>query len=503
MKAGLRSSLFWTFAGSFLLVLVLAAVLQGVVTVAVIEPLARSWAQDRAELLVRRAASELAAHPTADDDTTATAVLAAFVPEARARSLLLVLRRPDGRMVFDRPLPDWVRARLAAVIEGRVPAGAARDGPPGFEPAEPGRPRATLPPGPGAGRRPGAGPFGPRPPGRALYRHPVSPVVGEMIAIQEGRRIGLPPLGPDQLLLSLPLAILVAGVAGLVLFRAQVKRLRSLEGLAERVGAGDLEARVTDTGRDEMGRLGAGLNRMTEALAAGRRREQESDRQRRQLFADITHELATPLTSIRGYAETLLNRDVAVSPEERTTYLRHILQESERLDLLTRDLFELARFEAGATPLQRVDLDWSALCRHTVERFQPRFEAAGLSLDWRASAAPVPILADGHRMEQVLENLLANALRYVPTGGRVEITIERSDERARLTVEDDGPGIALEHLPHVFERFYRADQARALPGSGLGLAIVREIVERHGGRVAAQARLPRGLTLSIELPTRR
>jgi signal transduction histidine kinase len=501
VKTGLRSSLFWTFAGSFLLVLVLAAVLQGVITVAVIEPLGRTWAQDRAELLVRRAASELAARPTAAADTTAIAVLAAFVPEARARSLLLVVRRPDGRMVFDRPLPDWVRARLRAVIEGRVPPGP--EGPPRFGPGEAGRPRPEIPPGPIAARRPGEGPFGPRPPGRALYRHPVSPLIGEMIAIQEGRRIGLTPLGPDQVLLSLPLAILVAGVAGLVLFRAQVKRLRSLEGLAERVAAGDLEARVTDTGRDEMGRLGTGLNRMTEALAAGRRREQESDRQRRQLFADITHELATPLTSIRGYAETLLNRDVAVSPEERTTYLRHILQESERLDLLTRDLFELARFEAGATPLQRVALDWSALCRHTVERFQPRFEAAGLTVAWRGGTTPVPILADGHRMEQVLENLLANALRYVPSGGRIELTMEAGDGRARLTVEDDGPGISPEDLPHVFERFYRADQARALPGSGLGLAIVREIVERHGGAVAAQGRTPRGLTLSIDLPTHR
>ena len=137
-----------------------------------------------------------------------------------------------------------------------------------------------------------------------------------------------------------------------------------------------------------------------------------------------------------------------------------------------------------------------------MERFQPRFEASDLSIAWRGTGTPVPILADGHRMEQVLENLLANALRYVPAGGHVDVAMESLGDHARLTVADDGPGIPAGDLPHVFERFYRADQARALPGSGLGLAIVREIVERHGVRVAARSRDPRGLTLSIDLPLR-
>jgi signal transduction histidine kinase len=502
VKSGLRSSLFWTFAGSFLLVLVLAAVLQGLVTVAVIEPLGRSWARDRAELLVRRAASELAATAGADDDAVALGQLGSFRHEAHSQSLLLVLRRPDGRMLFDRTLPPWARARVTRVIDGQMAPGTPRLDPTEPPPGEP--PFGMLPERPGDWRRRGGFGAGRRlhPPLHAIYRHPISAELGEMIAIQEGRPMGLPPAPGGSLLLFLPLAVAVAGTAGLILFRAQVKRLRALEALAERVAEGDLEARVVDAGRDEMGRLGAGLNRMTEALAAARGREQQDERRRRQLLADISHELATPLTSIRGYAETLLNREVVVSAEEQTAYLRHILQESERLDLLTRDLFELARFEAGATPLQRVDLDWGELCRHTVERFQPRFEANRLALEWRGAATATPISADGHRMEQVLENLLANALRYVPAGGRVTVSLESAGDRWRLSVEDNGPGIPPHDLPHVFERFYRADQVRALPGSGLGLAIVREIVERHGGRVDAQARAPRGLVVSVELPAR-
>jgi len=156
-------------------------------------------------------------------------------------------------------------------------------------------------------------------------------------------------------------------------------------------------------------------------------------------------------------------------------------------------------------------LDWAALCRNTVERFGPRFRDAGLRLEWRGSTLPAWIEADGHRMEQVLENLLATALRYVPSGGTVELAlagVPGRDDRFRLTVSDDGPGLSPDDLSHAFERFYRAASARGSGaardggGSGLGLAIVREIVERHGGAVSAETRAPHGLAIVIELPAR-
>src|SRR5207245_10875504 len=132
-------------------------------------------------------------------------------------------------------------------------------------------------------------------------------------------------------------------------------------------------------------------------------------RQRRQRFADITHELVTPLTSIRGYAETLLDPHVTVSAPERSRYVHGVLDEARRLDRLIRDLFELARLEAGATPLVKERLDWAALCRNTIARFEPRFRGAGLKAVWGDSLEEAWIEADGHRIEEVLDNLLVNA----------------------------------------------------------------------------------------------
>jgi signal transduction histidine kinase len=156
-----------------------------------------------------------------------------------------------------------------------------------------------------------------------------------------------------------------------------------------------------------------------------------------------------------------------------------------------------------------VRLDWAALCRNTIERFEPRFRRAGLSLSWNQSAHEAWVDADGHRMEQVLENLLVNALRYVPEGGAVQVELTpESGERFGLTVRDNGPGIPAEELPLVFKRFYRGagSSGGTAPdhgGSGLGLAIVREIVERHGGTVCARANTPRGLAITVELPRQR
>ena len=302
------------------------------------------------------------------------------------------------------------------------------------------------------------------------------------------------------ILLYLPVAVLVAGVAGLLLFRSFIRRLRALETLAARVADGDLDVRVPDPGPDEIGRLGERLNRMTERLAEARRRLEENDHQRRRLLADISHELATPLTSIKGYAQTLLDPAVPVSDRERGAYLADVVAESERMDALIADLFELTRLEAGAGELERERLDWTSLCRNTLDRFGKRFREAGLELRWAGSEAPAWVEADGRRLEEVLENLLVNTLRYVPAGGSVTVSLEPGvGGHHRLSVIDDGPGVPAADLPFIFDRFYRADPARVTPGTGLGLAIVREIVLRHGGAIRAENREPRGVAVVIEL----
>jgi signal transduction histidine kinase len=242
---------------------------------------------------------------------------------------------------------------------------------------------------------------------------------------------------------------------------------------------------------------------MTESLAEARQHLNENEAQRRQLLADISHELATPLTSIRGYTETLLEPAVTVSATERAAYLERVLEESKRMDLLIRDLLDLTRLEAGAITLERERLDWTALCRNTMERFQDRFRDAGLPLRWHGSTAPAWIMADGRRLEQVLENLLINALRYVPAGGMVTLSLDRQTEQDadyfRLTVRDNGPGFPPDDLPRVFDRFYRADEARSTGGTGLGLAIVQEIVRLNGGRVEARNAHPSGAEIIVLL----
>jgi signal transduction histidine kinase len=498
-----RASLFWTFAGAFLFVLMLAAVLQVIVVGAVVGPLARTWLQDRAHFLVREAAVRVATLPADADDALIAGVLREVLPPpgrpAGAESaIVLLFRHSDGELVSgdfphrgERRRGRWRTDSLGPPEAGPRERGPWRDAPPQ-----------------GGLRR-----FVENM--NLLASEPVADR-GEVLALARPPRFPLWPAGaPTHLLLFLPLALLLSGAAGLVLFRIFLKRLRALETLAARVAEGDLQARVESPGADEIGLLGERLNRMTEGLVAARRRVEDADRQRRRLLADISHELGTPLTSIRGYAETLLDPQVPVTDEERRRYLHDVLEEAKRLDLLIRDLFEITRLESGAPELEMETLDWTALVRNTMARFEPRFRDAGLALVWGGELTEAWVRGDGRRLEQVIENLLTNALRYVPEGGEVRVSIARAQAEAgdghatadaatgarfALVVEDDGPGIPAEHLPHVFERFFRADPARPGGGTGLGLAIVKEIMARHGGTVTAANRAPRGARLRVELP---
>jgi signal transduction histidine kinase len=471
-------SLFWTIAGAFLLALVVGTVGQALIADAVLRPLELREARARSELLVSSLAGELVTLPALSDTTALDSILEVHRRELPPRTGWLIWRGADG---LARTAPPG-RARLID-RPGQPPGPAGEDRRPQLERLE------------------------------TIAHHDVVRAgvrLGELRVVRPiWRRPPFDASGLRTSILFLPIGILFSALAGLLGVRWLMRRLRALEALAARVTEGDLTVRIADPSGDEIGRLAERLDRMTERLAEARDRIEATERQRRQLFADITHELATPLTSIRGYAETLQDPHVPLSADERRRYERGVLEEARRLDRLIRDLFELARLEAGASPLVKERLDWAALCRNTVERFEPRFRAAGLHLDWNTELREAWVEADGHRLEEVLENLLANALRYVPEGGHVELGLERREgagHRFRLTVHDDGPGIPDEELPHVFERFYRGTNVRGGSGSsddggsGLGLAIVREIVERHGGGVSAETRKPRGLAIHVELP---
>ncbi len=516
MKPRFRSpSLFWTFAGSFLAVLIATAILQVLLVVLVLRPITAHWARTRAELLTRQVANRLAELPAPPSDEDIQSVLRSFQSAESEEMPFFV--GSDGRIVSGmRPLPPMLRRfeQPTGDVLGTFPEKPDDKG------AMRGDRRRRWPEGT-PGRAGG--------PPEALSRNPVETAegtIGEVVAFARPKASFMWPRGiPRPILVFLPVAVLMAGAAGLIIFRVLLRRLHALEGLATRVTEGDLEARVPEPGSDEIGRLGAKMNRMTETLAAAMRRIEESDHGRRRLLADISHELATPLTSIRGYAETLLDPSVPVSEEERVGYLQNVLEESKRMDLLIDDLLDLTRLEAGAETLSKVRLDLTELSRNVLNRFQTRFRQAGLEVKWSGPAEQTWVFANGRRIEYVVENLLVNALRYVPPGGKVTLSIEyipgvgtageggrlQRDKKEQglceadagsysLTVSDDGPGFPSEDLPHVFDRFYRADAARSTGGSGLGLAIVKEIVRLHRGEVRAENRKPSGASIHIILP---
>jgi len=475
-------SLFWVIVAALSLTAIIGTFAQTLVVDAVLRPLESRDTRARARLAVSRMVAQFAAREQRPDSAAVAVMLERTVEDVDLRSGTVLYRDDQG---WDVGHPSRrTQAALEFLDQGAPQPGAEQ---------RPGGPRNYMV-------------FAREP---ALWK---GQKVGELISLRPTRG----PMGPgspfaNALLLSLPIALAASLAVGVVIVRMLVRRLRGLELLASRVAGGDLTVRVADESGDEIGRLAERLNTMTEHLAAARRSVEEHEAQRQQLFADITHELATPLTSIRGGTETLLDPNVRMSDAERARYLDDILAASSRLDRLIRDLFEVARREAGAPPLESENLDWVALARNVTQRYVKRFESAGLELRWNDTLPEAWVRADGLRMEQVLENLLRNALRYVPSPGEVCVGISRvpgDASRFRLTVADDGPGLPADEITHLFERFYRGRGARPRAadeerdGSGLGLAIVREIVLRHGGETRARARDPRGLVIEVDLPTR-
>jgi two-component system sensor histidine kinase BaeS len=231
-----------------------------------------------------------------------------------------------------------------------------------------------------------------------------------------------------------------------------------------------------------------------------------ADRTRRQLLADVSHELSTPLSAIRGYVETLEMDDAKIDPAAKRRYLHIVTEEAERLEHIIGDLLDLARLEGGGVAFSDDEVSVAALFGRIRDRHAQTVSAKRIALETIGADAVPVVQGDANRLEQAVQNLVANAIRHTPEGGRVEVRAEAVDGAVRLAVTDTGPGIPEEHLPHIFDRFYKADASRAgtsVPsGSGLGLSIVQAIVERHGGSVTAANVAGGGARFEIALPAR-
>jgi two-component system phosphate regulon sensor histidine kinase PhoR len=226
------------------------------------------------------------------------------------------------------------------------------------------------------------------------------------------------------------------------------------------------------------------------------------ERMRAEFMANVSHELKTPVTSIKGFAETLLD-GALYNHRSAEEFVNIINDEANRLSRLVNDILELSRIEFQEVKPQLMPLDLTLRIKEIVDVMEPRFLKKGLSLKAIVPSHPVIVSADAHMIHQSVENLLDNSLKYTPEGGQVTITLLSEPEEAVVIVEDDGNGVPEEDLDRVFERFYRVDKTRSrkLGGTGLGLAIVKHIVSAHGGRVWAESELGRGSSFYISLPT--
>ena len=371
--------------------------------------------------------------------------------------------------------------------------------------------------GPPPGERRFGGPDGPPPEGgrSRMFGPPRRGPVMAPIAYNDTivAVVWVPPLaGWSRVaeVIGTPLAIgglllLVGGtaIAALAIFRPAQARLRALEDAANRFGEGDLTARAPAIGGDEVAAVADAFNRMASDLAARQAQLVEADRARRQLLADVSHELMTPLTAIRGYAETLALPQFVPATKEGLRAVKVIQEEGERIERLVKDLLDLARFEAGGLSLDLENVDVDEIFERVSERHAKAAEDKGVMITIEPHQEDIRMIGDPMRLEQAVQNLAANALRHTAAGGVVSLGAARDNGKIRLTVTDNGIGIPPEHLPHVFDRFYKADQSRLqAAGSGLGLSIVKAIVERHGGTVAVRSTPGVETVFEIVLPER-
>ncbi len=324
-------------------------------------------------------------------------------------------------------------------------------------------------------------------------------VLAEPFGSGRAVELALPLTEVDSLLgrLRLILALIVVGgialaaLLGRLVAGAAVLPLKRLTRATEHVAlTQDLSGRIKPAGEDEIGRLASSFNAMLDALERSVSALDESVHAQRQLVADASHELRTPVTSLRTNIEILQQQSSQINPEDQERLLADVVEQLEELTLLIGDLIDLARGEEPSADSEDVRLD--QLVAEVVERARRHAPATPLHVQL------LPTILSGvpARLERAVSNLIDNAVKYSPPGEPVEVALRGSS----LTVRDHGPGISDEDLPHVFDRFYRGAEARGRSGSGLGLAIVRQVAQQHGGSVTVERAPGGGTLMRLQLP---
>jgi signal transduction histidine kinase len=304
-------------------------------------------------------------------------------------------------------------------------------------------------------------------------------------------------LTKDVAVIWLPLATLFVFVllfAGKRLTRHITDPLKEMEKVAYHMSQGDYRAQIPVRANDEVGRLAKAFNVMAKAIA-------EEDMRKREFLANVSHELRTPLSYVKGYSEAILQGLVKTKEEERK-YVQLIHREAARMERLVRDLLDLARLEGNSVPLQKIPLVFAQVIEDTVAKYEPFLQKKQITLNMELDH-DIILEGDADRLEQVVQNLLDNAVRYTPIDGKIHIQLKKVNAAScQLIIRDSGKGVPKEKLPFLGQRFYRVDQARTRKegGTGLGLAIVKQIISLHDGTISFFSEEGKGMEVVIQLP---
>ncbi len=299
------------------------------------------------------------------------------------------------------------------------------------------------------------------------------------------------------------LALLATLLVGLSLFSLLTRRLRSLAEAVRGFERGDLGHRVEVRGRDELGALSRSFNEMAATIEADVEKLRLAERMRRDLIGNISHDLRSPLASVQAYLETMALKDSQLTPQERQRFLEISIRNTASLQRLVEELFELAKLDARQVSLKREPIQVAELAQDVALKLAPQAERAGVSLSVDPARELPRVSCDVGLIERVLTNLIENALKYTPRGGVVRVGFAERGDAVQVAVADTGTGIDPQDLPHIFERFYRADKSRdrSTGGAGLGLAIARQVVELHGSVLEVESRPGEGARFAFSLPS--
>ena len=489
----MRRSVFWKVAG----ILVGVQVATGLLAVALSAWFAYDRSRDLAANSLRLRLDDLAEEVEQQADTTLFGGLSGLPVRLRYD---LARRFPDPVLLVD---------GAGALVERIAPDAADFEG-------EAGVPSVALPLPPGLDALLGAGdvvvqldadaPAGTW--GLAPVYDPDGFLVGGLLVQPLRHSLDRELAGTRSAFLrALAVAAALAGLIALALgafFTGRLIRpLRRMTRQVERIGAGEYEARLPAASDDEIGRLAGAINRMAGQVEQSVKALRATDRLRRELVANVGHDLRTPLAAALGYLEEAARYLGAGDHAAAAGALATARGQSAYLSRLIDDLFELSLLEAGEhAPLRREPVPLAELVSEAAAAHRAAFAQAGLAFAVELPAALPLIAADGVRLLRVLDNLLANARRHTPAGGRVTLRAGTTDEAVCIAVEDTGEGIEVARLAHVFERYYRGEAARTRRGAstGLGLAISRAIARAHGGTLTAESTPGRGSTFTLCLP---